>query len=45
VEKNRKYLLGTKSLYWYDFWRIVWHWRLELCCWKFSFHYMLQFSK
>jgi len=28
---------STKSANSNDFWRITWHLRLELWCWKFSF--------
>ncbi len=28
---------SSKSAYWYDFWRIIWNWRLEKWCWKYSF--------
>ncbi len=24
-----KYFLSSKSAYYYDFWKIMWHWRLE----------------
>ncbi len=27
---------NNKSAY-YDFWRVIWHWRLEKWCWKYSF--------
>jgi len=37
IDNNTKCLLISKSAYYNDFSKIMWHWRLELWCWKFSF--------
>ncbi len=29
IDNNNRCFLGSKSAYYYDFWRITWHWRLE----------------
>ncbi len=29
IDNNKKYFLRSKSAYYNDFWRIMWHWRLE----------------
>ncbi len=31
---NKKCFLSSKSAHYNDFWRIMWHWRLEYCCWN-----------
>jgi len=31
---DSKYFLSTKSEYYNDFSRIMWHWRLEKWCWN-----------
>ncbi len=39
--ESKKVLFNNKNVYCatnqHDFWRIMWHWRLELWCWIFSF--------
>ncbi len=32
-----KCFLSSKSVYYNDFWKIMWHWRLEKLCWIFNF--------
>ncbi len=35
--KKQNNVFLSKSAYYNDFWRIMWHWRLEEWCWKFNF--------
>jgi len=34
IDNDKKCFLSSKSAYYYDFWRVMWHWewsKVELC--------------
>jgi len=39
TDNNQKCFIRIPSLYQSDFWRVMWHWRLEWWCWKCSFNH------